>query len=92
MAKSGADLRYQILFARSARKELEGLPSVSASRALDKIERLAMTPRPAGSRKLVGSGNLWRLRVGDYRIIYAIDDSKRMVDVTAIRHRSDAYR
>jgi mRNA interferase RelE/StbE len=42
--------------------------------------------------KVVGQGNLWRIRVGDYRVIYEIDDVRQTVDVSAIRHRSDAYR
>ena len=83
---------YHIVFARSARKELEDLPRSLSSRVLRRIEALAVTPRPAGSRKLVGAQNLWRIRVGDYRVIYGIYDERRLVDVVAVRHRSDAYR
>ena len=83
---------YEITFARSARKELQALPSAVAERVLKKVESLARDPRPAGCRKLRGPTNLWRLRVGEYRIIYDIDDDNRIIDIVIIRHRSDAYR
>ncbi|KPL11054.1 hypothetical protein AMJ85_04740 [candidate division BRC1 bacterium SM23_51] len=83
---------YSIVFARSASKELEALGDTTLTRVFDRIERLAIDPRPSGIRKLRGSENLWRLRVGDYRVIYAVDDKNRLVDIIAIRHRRDAYR
>jgi mRNA interferase RelE/StbE len=61
---------YSIVFARSARKELEGLPRLIKTRILNRIERLSTNPRPANVRKLVGSEYLWRLRIGDYRVVY----------------------
>lgn len=82
---------YRIDFARSARKQLESLPDAIATRVLARIEVLVRTPRPNGCRKLVGSDNLWRIRVGDYRVIYSIDDAKQVVDVNAVRHRREAY-
>jgi mRNA interferase RelE/StbE len=82
---------YTITFARSARKEMEALESAVLNRLFPKIEALAKEPRPAGCRKLQGEEALWRVRVGDYRVIYAVDDRKRVVDVIAVRHRSKAY-
>jgi mRNA interferase RelE/StbE len=75
--------RYQLTFARSA--------SVVA-RVIPRIEALADPPRPVGSRKLQGENNLWRIRVGEYRVIYSVDDRRRLIDITAVRHRSEAYR
>jgi mRNA interferase RelE/StbE len=83
---------YQIDFARSARKELEKLPPHMAERILDRVEDLSSEPRPSGSLKLKGESRLWRIRVGDYRVIYAIDDQKNRIDVSFIRHRKDVYR
>jgi mRNA interferase RelE/StbE len=83
---------YQVIFARSARQELEELPRRAAERILARIETLAENPRPRGCRKLQGSSQLWRVRVGEYRVIYAIDDNKHTVDIVVIRHRSEAYR
>ena len=83
--------RYEITFARSARKELQALPLAIAERILEKIELLAVNPRPAGCKKLRGQTGLWRIRVGEYRVIYNIDDGTRVVDVSVVRHRSGAY-
>ncbi len=83
---------YEITFARSARKELQALPPLTARRILAKIEALADNPRPPGCRALRGPTRLWRLRVGEYRVVYRIDDAKRVVDVIVVRHRSEAYR
>jgi mRNA interferase RelE/StbE len=84
--------KYAVTFARSARKELESLPTGVIERVLPRIERLADAPRPSGCRKLSGEQNLWRLRIGDYRVIYSVDDHRRTVEVNAVRNRRDAYR
>ena len=63
-----------------------------ADRILRKLEALAGNPRLPGVIKLQGSKNLWRLRIGDYRAVYSIDDLSRTVDVAVIRHRRDVYR
>ena len=83
---------YSIVFARSARKELQALDPTVANRVIRRIESLAATPRPPGCKKLEGSDNLWRIRIGDWRVIYSVDDRKRVVDISAVRHRRDAYR
>lgn len=83
---------YGIVFVRSARKELEALPADLAARVFERILSLAGDPRRHGAKKLVGSRSLYRLRVGDYRVIYEVDDRALKVDVVAIRHRRDAYR
>jgi mRNA interferase RelE/StbE len=84
--------RYSITFARSARKELERLDEPLISRVFRQIEELADDPRPSGCRKLVGKENLWRIRVGDFRVIYAIYDSEGRVDIVAVRNRKEVYR
>ena len=83
---------YSVVFARSARKELENLDPPVARRILKQVEALVTNPRPAGVVKLEGATDLWRLRVGEWRVIYRISDRDRLVDVFAVRHRSDAYR
>ena len=83
---------YDVTFARSARKELQALSRALQGRVFRRIEALASNPRPAGCRKLEGADDLWRIRIGDYRVIYSIDDARRNVDVSAVRHRSEAYR
>lgn len=83
--------QYAIVFARSARKELERLPERLGLRVLAKIEKLGMAPRSKGSRKIEGAENLWRIRVGEYRVVYAVDDRAKTIDIVAVRHRKDAY-
>ncbi len=83
---------YSVVFARSARRELERLEAGVARRIIARIEGLLSNPRPHGCVKLQGVHNLWRIRVGEYRVIYAIDDGDRIVDISAVRHRSDVYR
>ncbi len=83
---------YTITFARSARKELERLSTGVVGRIFPRIEALAQNPRPPGCRKLRGTEDLWRIRVGDYRVIYQIVDGEMVIDVIAVRHRSQAYR
>ena len=82
---------YRITFARSARHELEVLDPSVIRRILPKIELLATYPRPHGSRKLTGEKNLWRIRIGVYRVIYSIFDNEGRIDITAVRHRREAY-
>jgi mRNA interferase RelE/StbE len=83
---------YDITFARSARRDLERLENRDIRRILLEIEALALQPRPTGCRKLRGEDNLWRIRVGSYRVIYSVDDQQQLVDIIAVRHRSDVYR
>ena len=83
---------YRITFARSARKELQALDAAIVSRIFAKIEALAGRPRPAKYVKLRGKNNLWRIRVGVYRVVYTIDDRQKLVDIITVRHRKDVYR
>ena len=83
---------YSIVFTRSAKKELEGLPGAIQTRVLSRIEQLSSNPRPTGVRKLAGSEHLWRLRIGEFRLIYGVHDERKLVDIICIRHRKDAYR
>ena len=83
---------YSVVFARSARKELQNLDPPVARRILKQIETLVANPRPSGVAKLEGANDLWRVRVGEWRVVYRISDRERLVDVIAVRHRRDAYR
>lgn len=83
---------YTITFATSAQDDLAKLDRKVVSRIFSKVEALSMDPRPPGCRRLQGAGDLWRIRVGDYRVIYQILDDRRTIDIITIRHRRDAYR
>lgn len=73
-------------------KELQQLPRAVFAAALDKIIALASEPRPSGATKLAGAANDWRIRIGQYRIIYAINDRAQLVTVMRVAKRSDAYK
>ena len=83
---------YTVVFARSARKELQELDRTVANRILKRIEALTREPRPSGCKKLEGTDNLWRIRIGDWRVVYSVDDTRLLVEVSVIRHRREAYR
>lgn len=83
---------YAITIARSAHRELESLEAQIINRIIPRIEALSVNPRPVGCRRIRGSENLWRIRVGTYRVIYGVYESDRTVDIVAVRHRSEAYR
>lgn len=81
---------YRLIISRSAAKEFEKLPSIVIERVRERIRSLAHDPRPPGSKKLQGRPE-WRVRVGDYRILYTIDDHGKVIEIGAISHRSGAY-
>lgn len=83
---------YEVLLERNAEKELRRLPSKVHDRIVEVIAALETDPRPPGCRKLTGSKRDWRVRVGDYRVVYEIADSVRIIRVHRVRHRSAAYR
>ncbi len=83
---------YQIEWKKSARKELRKLPSDMIQKIMEVAESLSETPFPPNCRKLVGSEQTWRIRIGNYRIIYNIYSSILVVEIIRVAHRKDAYR
>ena len=83
---------YAVSFRRSAEKDLRRLDAAVQRRVLQAVEELAVDPRPAGCRKMQGGEDAFRIRVGDYRIIYTVDDGIKVVAVERIRHRREVYR
>jgi mRNA interferase RelE/StbE len=83
---------YRVLLERTAEKDLSRLSSEIHARVITAIKALATNPRPLGCRKLAGSKHDWRIRVGDYRVVYEIADEIRIVRVNRVRHRREVYR
>lgn len=83
---------YRVLLERGAERDLNRLSSEIHDRVITAIRALGGNPRPAGCRKLVGSKNDWRIRVGDNRVLYEIADAIRIVRVNRVRHRREVYR
>jgi len=85
-------MNYRVEVAPAAARQLRKLDSGARRRVQAAVELLAQEPRPAGARKLVGGDREWRVRTGDYRIVYEIQDQVLTVLVVALGHRRDAYR
>lgn len=83
---------YEVYLERTAERDLKRLSAENFHRIILKIKALAENPRPSGCRKLSGSKRDWRIQVGDYRIIYEIDDRSKAVRAMRVRHRREAYR
>jgi mRNA interferase RelE/StbE len=83
--------KYSVEVKPPARKELEALPDNVLARVVRKLDALQDTPRPAGCKKLKGHEDQWRIRIGDWRVVYVIDDAAKLVSVTRIAHRREVY-
>jgi Cytotoxic translational repressor of toxin-antitoxin stability system len=83
--------KYDISFKKSAIKELHKLPAKEVTRITASIANLSTNPRPSGCKKLRGYTNLWRIRSGNYRVIYSIEDQILVVEILEIVDRKDAY-
>jgi mRNA interferase RelE/StbE len=83
---------HRIQIAPSAVRQLRKLPAPVRGRIVEHIEALAIGPRPRGSTKLQGEDELYRIRVGDYRVIYAVRDEELIVLVLRVGHRREVYR
>ena len=84
---------YALLIRASAAKELEAIDSAPTRRRMvDTIQTLAVDPRPSACKKLAGREAAYRLRVGDYRIVYTVSDLEIIVEVIKIGHRREVYR
>ena len=83
---------YRVVLRPAAARDLRNLPRDVVRRIDPRIASLAVDPLPRGAVKLAGEESLYRIRVGDYRIIYEKNDALRLVTIARIRHRRDVYR
>lgn len=82
---------YEVHLKRSAEKELAALPRETHQKIIKRLLSLEGNPRPHRAKKL-GGGERFRVRVGDYRILYTVDDSLQKIEVSALGHRREVYR
>jgi mRNA interferase RelE/StbE len=82
---------YKVEFAKSVRKDFKKIPPLETGSILNAIFELAKDPRPPSSRKLKGE-KLYRIRIGNYRVIYEIQDERLLVSVIKLGHRKDIYK
>jgi mRNA interferase RelE/StbE len=83
--------RYSLEIKPAAARELDALDSAQFARIDRKILALAENPRPPGCKKLRGYKDHWRIRVGDWRVVYIVDDAAKRVTVTSVAHRREVY-
>jgi len=88
---SGDSRAYDVRYDPKALKELTKLDKRLARRIVRAVDALTSVPRPNGARSLVGYADLWRIRVGDYRVIYAIRDGELLILVLRVAHRGRVY-
>jgi len=84
--------KYKVFFKSWADRQLRKLPDALQRRIVGELETLAHNPRPRGVVKLAGHENLWRIRVGDYRVLYEIYDDRLVILVLRLARRKDVYR
>ena len=83
---------YEVFLERRAERDLKRLAAHEFRRIILRIKALTEDPRPAGCRKLAGSESAWRIRIGDHRVVYELDEKARAIRVMRVRHRREAYR
>jgi mRNA interferase RelE/StbE len=84
-------VKHSLEIKQSAQKELDALDDAVFTRIDRKILALADNPRPAGCKKLKGYKDQWRARIGDWRVLYIIDDAAKLVTITRVAHRREVY-
>jgi mRNA interferase RelE/StbE len=83
---------YEVYIEKAAENDLKRLPTTTFQRVIPHIKSLSENPRPSGCRKLTGSKNDWRIRIGDYRVLYEIDEKAKAVRIMRVRHPREVYR
>ncbi|MHB1563488.1 MAG: type II toxin-antitoxin system RelE family toxin [Leptospirillum sp.] len=82
----------RVLIEKKAEKGLRKLPREVKETVYSLLNKIASASFPSGSRKIVGTDNLWRIRIGDYRILYEVDETSEIIRIERIGHRKDVYR
>jgi len=80
---------YEVYLEKAAENDLKRLPTTTFHRIILQIKALAENPRPSSCRKLAGSKNDWRIRIGDHRVLYEIDEKAKAVRIMRVRHRRE---
>jgi len=85
-------MSYEIIIPKPVQKQLKQLTPKIYPKIIEKISKLANEPRPVGAKKLTGMESEYRIRIGDYRVRYEIDDKTQLIIILSCRHRRDAYK
>lgn len=84
-------MAYEVIIKAPAQRDLDSLPEKEVIRIARRLAQLQQNPRPVGVQKLTDQEG-YRIRIGDYRVLYLIDDQKEQIQIYRIKHRKDAYR
>ena len=82
---------YKIEWKASAKKELRKIDKQEISKILEEVEKLAFNPFPPNYKKLIGTEHTFRIRIGNYRVVYLLEKEKLIIEITRVRHRKDVY-
>jgi mRNA interferase RelE/StbE len=85
-------MSYTVVISKSVQKQIDNLPEDVGNRVIERIEQLENEPRPSGAVKLKGANNEYRIRVGDYRVRYVVDDNSQTIRLLQCKHRREVYR
>ena len=85
-------MSFRVEWKTSTRKDLRKLPERAVARILEAVESLMANPFPRGSEKLSGAERTYRIRIGDYRVVYEVEIRSQLVEIQRVRHRTDVYR
>jgi mRNA interferase RelE/StbE len=83
---------FELRWRTSTKKDLRQLPPQEITRIVEAVTALAAEPFPHGSQKLTGSDHTYRIRIGDYRVVYEVVAALKLVEIQRVRHRKDVYR
>lgn len=83
---------FELRWRTSTKKDLRQLPPQEIARIIEAVTALAAQPFPHGSQKLTGSDHTYRIRIGDYRVVYEVVAALKLVEIQRVRHRKDVYR
>jgi mRNA interferase RelE/StbE len=83
---------YNIYWKASAKKELRKIDKTKIPKILDEIEKLSQNPYPKNHKKILGTEHIYRVKIGDYRAIYSIENQQLIIEIIRIRHRKDVYK
>jgi len=82
---------YSIEWKASAKKDLKKIDKQKIPKILEAVANLAYNPHPPNHKKIIGTEHNYRIRVGDYRVIYFLEDAKLVIEIVRVRHRKEAY-
>jgi mRNA interferase RelE/StbE len=85
-------MAFRIEWKKSTRKDLRKLPASTADKIVEVVDHLSQNPFPHGVEKLSGSEHAYRIRLGDYRIVYEVVAESKLIEIQRVRHRKDVYR